>query len=36
MGLSDIADGLEVTAEQRDRGVAAADETGAPLAERLA
>ncbi|WP_336135222.1 hypothetical protein [Natronomonas amylolytica] len=36
MGLSDIAAGLEVTAEQRDRGVAAVDETGAPLAERLA
>jgi hypothetical protein len=36
MGLSDIAAGLEVTAEQRDRGVATADGTGASLAERLA
>jgi hypothetical protein len=36
MGLSEIAAGLEVTAEQRDRGVATADETDAPLAERLA
>ena len=36
MGLSEIAAGLEVTAEQRDRGVATADETGATLAERLA
>lgn len=36
MGLSDIAAGLEVTAEQRDRGVAATDETETPLAERLA
>jgi hypothetical protein len=36
MGLSDIAAGLEVTTEQRDHGVAAVDETGAPLAERLA
>ena len=36
MGLSDIAAGLEVTAEQRDRGVATSDETGATLAERLA
>jgi len=35
MGLSDIAAGIEVTAEQRDRGVATVDETGAPLAERL-
>ncbi len=35
MALSDIAAGLEVTAEQRDRGVATADGTGAPLAERL-
>ncbi|MEF8913945.1 DUF7858 family protein [Natronomonas sp.] len=36
MGLSDIAAGLEVTAEQRDHGVAAVDETGTPLTERLA
>jgi hypothetical protein len=36
MGLSEIAAGLEVTAEQRDRGVATADETGASLGERLA
>lgn len=36
MGLSDIAAGLEVTAEQRERGVAAADETETPLDERLA
>lgn len=36
MGLSDIAAGLEVTAEQRDRGVATADGTAASLAERLA
>lgn len=36
MGLSEIAAGLEVTAEQRDRGVATADETGATLVERLA
>ncbi|MFB6142622.1 MAG: hypothetical protein ABEJ30_04685 [Halorientalis sp.] len=36
MALSDIAEGVAVTAEQRDRGVATVDETGAPLAERLA
>ena len=36
MGLSDIAEGLEVTAEQRDRGIATADDTGATLEERLA
>jgi len=36
MGLSDIAAGLEVTAEQRERGVATADGTGASLTERLA
>jgi hypothetical protein len=36
MGLSDIAAGIEVTAEQRDRGVATTDGTGATLAERLA
>jgi hypothetical protein len=33
--LSEIAEGLEVTAEQRERGVAVADETGAPLVDRL-
>jgi hypothetical protein len=33
--LSDIAAGLEVTAEQRDRGVAAVDSTDTTLAERL-
>jgi hypothetical protein len=36
MGLSEIAAGLEVTAEQRDRGIPAADDTETPLAERLA
>lgn len=36
MGLSDIAAGLEVTTEQRDRGVATTDGTGATLADRLA
>ncbi|MFB6180052.1 MAG: hypothetical protein ABEI77_10045 [Halorientalis sp.] len=36
MGLSDIAAGLEVTAEQRNRGVATVDETDASLSERLA
>ncbi len=35
MGLSDIAAGLEVTTEQRERGVAAVDATDAPLADRL-
>ncbi|AGN01747.1 hypothetical protein L593_09010 [Salinarchaeum sp. Harcht-Bsk1] len=35
MGLSDIAADLEVTAEQRDRGVATVDETDGDLAERL-
>lgn len=35
MGLSDIAAGLEVTAEQRDRGVATVDRTDDTLAERL-
>ena len=35
MGLSEIAAGLEVTAEQRDRGVATVDETDADLRERL-
>ncbi|WP_435180602.1 hypothetical protein [Halorussus sp. AFM4] len=39
MALSDIADGLEVTTEQRDRGVASVDATAAgpsDLRERLA
>lgn len=36
MGLSELAAGVEVTTEQRDRGVAAADETETPLSERLA
>jgi len=36
MGLSDLAAGLEVTAEQRDRGVATVDDTEADLADRLA
>lgn len=36
MDLADIADGLEVTAEQRDRGVAAVDRTGEDLVDRLA
>lgn len=36
MGLSEIAQGVEVTAEQRDRGVASVDRTEASLAERLA
>lgn len=35
MTLSEIADGLEVTTRQRDRGVAVADDTDTPLAERL-
>ncbi|PSQ37613.1 hypothetical protein BRD05_00165 [Halobacteriales archaeon QS_9_70_65] len=35
MGLSSIAAGLEVTAEQRNRGVATADGTDASLAGRL-
>jgi len=35
MGLSDIAAGLEVTTEQRDRGVATADRTERSLVERL-
>lgn len=35
MALSDIADGLEVVAEQRERGVAAVDDTDRPLTERL-
>lgn len=36
MGLSDIAAGIEVTAEQRDRGVTTADATGESLVDRLA
>jgi hypothetical protein len=35
MGLSDIADGIEVTTEQNERGVATVDATGATLEERL-
>jgi hypothetical protein len=35
MGLSEIAAGLEVTTEQRERGVAAVDRTDAALADRL-
>lgn len=35
MGLPDIAAGLEVTARQRDRGVATVDGTDAPLDARL-
>lgn len=36
MGLADIAAGVEVTAEQRNRGVATVDRTDDSLAERLA
>lgn len=36
MGLSEIAAGIEVTAEQDDRGVTAVDNTGEDLATRLA
>ena len=36
MALSDIAAGIEVTAEQRDRGIATTDGTDTSLAERLA
>lgn len=36
MGLSEIAAGLEVTAEQRDRGVATVEATDASLEARLA
>jgi hypothetical protein len=36
MGLADIAAGVEVTAEQRDRGIATVDRTDDSLAERLA
>jgi len=35
MTLSEIADGIEVTSRQRDRGVALADDTETPLADRL-
>ncbi|WP_418283764.1 hypothetical protein [Halorubrum sp. DTA46] len=35
MTLSEIADGLEVTSRQRERGVAVADDTETPLVERL-
>jgi hypothetical protein len=35
MGLADIAAGVAVTTEQRDRGVATVDETAAALADRL-
>lgn len=35
MTLSDIADGLEVTTRQQDRGVAVADDTQTSLVERL-
>ncbi|WP_281196149.1 hypothetical protein [Halorubrum sp. F4] len=35
MTLSEIAEGLEVTASQCDRGVAVADDTETPLAEGL-
>jgi hypothetical protein len=35
MGLSDIAAGVEVVDEQRDRGVASVDRTEADLAKRL-
>jgi hypothetical protein len=36
MGLSDIAAGVEVTMEQRERGIAAVDATDQSLVERLA
>ncbi|MFC4359478.1 hypothetical protein ACFO0N_16160 [Halobium salinum] len=35
MGLSDIAAGIEVTAEQVDRGVPTVDDTGEALVERV-
>ena len=35
MTLSEIADGLEVTLDQRDREVAVADDTDVPLVDRL-
>lgn len=36
MTLSEIAAGIEVTAEQRDRGAAVVDDTGVDLVDRLA
>jgi hypothetical protein len=36
MGLSEIAEGIEITAEQDERGVATVDDTDTSLAERLA
>jgi hypothetical protein len=36
MGLSEIAAGIEVTAEQRETGVVTVDDTDASIAERLA
>lgn len=36
MGLSELAEGLEVTESQQERGVATVDTTDADLAERLA
>lgn len=36
MGLSEIAAGIEVTAEQEEQGVATVDDTDATLEERLA
>lgn len=36
MALSDIAAGIEVTLEQRERGVATVDDTGGDLRDRLA
>jgi len=35
MTLSEIADGLEVTSSQRERGVTVADDTETPLVDRL-
>jgi len=35
MGLADIAEGLEVTTPQDERGVAVVDDTGGSLSERL-
>ena len=35
MTLSEIADGLEVTSRQRERGVTVADDTETPLVDRL-
>ncbi|WP_336035989.1 hypothetical protein [Halobacterium yunchengense] len=36
MGLADIAEGVTVTTEQRERGVASVDRTGGSLADQLA